>query len=984
VIGSLPPVAGVGAGETYPSPMAGQRPLVGRHAELERLTEVLERARRGDGSLMLVAGEAGVGKTRLVEELAEHAGAAVLWGRASHDAPAPYGPLVAVLRAYLRTNPDGLDDCGRLKPHLALLLPELGKPATAGDRATLFEGLRCGFQQAAGGDTPVLVVLDDLQWSDDATLEVLPALAESVAELPLLLVAAYRSDGLPRDHMLRRVRHELRRGGRLYEITLASLEPSETADLLQQILEDAPAPSLVRAVHDPTEGVPFFIEELARALLLTSALTHGEKGLELAKGGEVPLPDTVREAVLMRASELSAEGRGAAEAAAVAGEDFDLELLAEVAGPDGVAALLNSGIAVEADGGRAKFRHALTREALYADVPWLQRRALHRRLAAELEASGARGIEVATHWRGAGHDEEARHALVRAAEESRSVHAYHDAARAGRQALDLWPEGEDESRRVDVLQSYANSAELSGQLAEAARAWREICAVRQAGPGSADAYAVAQSRLAAVHDMRGERERALAARAAAVEAYAASGRHAEAAVERLAMANYLRFAARHSEAIELAQAAVADAERAERPDLRARALGLEGVAQAKRGEYEKGLDTVRTGLAVALEHNLTPAAAELYQRLSLVLYDSADYRRAQETLDTALELCRTADEPDVELACVTCMVYVLRECGEWTEAVKLGRELMEAGTAVWVAEGIIGDIYAARGKLGSARRMLSASLATASQVGHYNMTVDTTVGLARVAAIEGNVQETRERCRSLLALWEDSEDHHYAVTGLRFSASFFSRDGDLPQAHACAEALAHISSEAGHSDALAALASAIGETALATGDAQTAAEQLARAVELHRTLDLPYERAQIELRAGVALAASGEKEQALERLGDAYRTARKLGARPLATEAAGQVAALGESVVKRLGTRAAADANGAGLSRRELEVVRHVAAGRTNREIAQELFLSPRTVDMHVRNILRKLDCRSRVEAAQRAGELGLLRRSRGVGSASE
>jgi DNA-binding CsgD family transcriptional regulator len=77
--------------------------------------------------------------------------------------------------------------------------------------------------------------------------------------------------------------------------------------------------------------------------------------------------------------------------------------------------------------------------------------------------------------------------------------------------------------------------------------------------------------------------------------------------------------------------------------------------------------------------------------------------------------------------------------------------------------------------------------------------------------------------------------------------------------------------------------------------------------------------------------------------------------------------------VKRLGTRAAADANGAGLSRRELEVVRHVAAGRTNREIAQELFLSPRTVDMHLRNVLRKLDCRSRVEAAQRAGELGLL-----------
>jgi DNA-binding CsgD family transcriptional regulator len=953
--------------------MAGQRPLVGRHAELERLNEALNGARRGTGSFVLIAGEAGVGKTRLAEELAEHSRATVLWGRASHGAPVPYGPIVAALRAYLRANPDGLGGCGALKPHLALLLPELGKPAQAGDRATLFEGLRCAFEQAADGDEPLLVILDDLQWSDDATLELLPALAEPLAELPLLLVAAYRSDGLPRNHMLRRVRHELRRGGRLDEIALGPLEPSETADLLRQILESAPAPSLARAIHDRTQGVSFFVEELARALLLTNSLTKGRKGLELAKGGEVPVPDTVRDAVLIRTSELSPEGRGAAEAAAVAGEEFDLDLLAEVSNADGVAELLSSGIVIERDGGRAKFRHALTREALYADVPWLQRRAVHRRLAAELEATGAKGMEVATHWLGARHEAEARDALLRAAQQSRAVHAYRDAARAGRQALELWPEGEDEARRIEALQSYANSTELGGELAEAARAWREICAIRQAEPGTGEAYAAAQSRLAAVHDMRGDREVALAARAAAAEAYAASGKHAEAAVERLAMANYLRFAARHSEAIALAQAAVKEAEQAERLDLRARALGLEGVAKAKRGEYEKGLKTVRTGLALALEHDLTPVAAELYQRLSVVLYDSADYRRARETLDSALELCRTADEPATELACVTCMVYVLRECGEWAEALKLGRELIDSGTAVWVAEGIVGMIYAAQGKLSSARRMLSSSLATASQVGHYNMTVDTTTGLAHVAAIEGGAQETAERCRSLLALWESSEDHHYAIKGLRFSACFFSRNRDLAQAQACAEALARISSETGHSDALAALASAIGETALATGDAETAAEQLAHAVELHRGLDLPYERAQIELRAGVALAASGEKELALERLGDAYRTAKKLGARPLAAEVAGEVAALGESIVKRLGTRAAADAEGAGLSRRELEVVRHVAAGRTNREIAQELFLSPRTVDMHVRNVLRKLDCRSRVEAAHRAGELGLL-----------
>jgi DNA-binding CsgD family transcriptional regulator len=253
------------------------------------------------------------------------------------------------------------------------------------------------------------------------------------------------------------------------------------------------------------------------------------------------------------------------------------------------------------------------------------------------------------------------------------------------------------------------------------------------------------------------------------------------------------------------------------------------------------------------------------------------------------------------------------------------------------------------------------------------MFVDTTAGLARLAAAEGADEEAAERCHALLARWEASEDHHYAVKGLRWGAAFLARREDRAGAHACAEALTRISSETGHADALAALAQAIGETALADGDAETAAEQLGHAVELHTGLDLPFERVEIELRAGVALAAAGERELGLERLRDSYRAARKLGARPLAAEAAREVAALGESVVQRLGRRAAAEANGAGLSGRELEVMRLVAVGQTNREIAAQLYLSPRTVDMHVRNILSKLSCRSRVEAAHRAGELGLL-----------
>jgi DNA-binding CsgD family transcriptional regulator len=949
--------------------MGTRTPLVGRDAELERLALAAGRASLGAGSLVLLAGEAGVGKSRLAGEVADRR-PPVLRGAATEGASTPYGPIVAALRSYLRSDPNGLEDFGALQPHLALLLPELGEPAEDSDRSTIFEAVRCAFVRVAT-DAPAVVVLDDLQWSDEATLELLAALASSLREIPLLTIAAYRTDGLPRDHMLRWLRNELRRNDELEEVALEPLDAEQTAALLGELLPEPPSPSLVRAIHDRTHGSPFFVEELVAALLAKGSLHSGKRGLELSGEEEEPVPETVRDAILIGVADLSEPARAAAEVAAVAGDSCDLGVTARLSTTAGLTEAVESGLIVEDGDGRGRFRHSLAREALYAEVPWLRRRDLHRHFAEALEGDSAPSLETATHWRGAGEDSRAREALVRAARESEAMRAHRDAARAARQALELWPAGEEEADRIEALERYAASTELVGQLAESAKAWRELASIRSSH-GEDLGFAAAQRRLAAISALKGDREAAFAARRMAADAFLAAGCPADAAGERLAMANHRRIGARYSEAIELAEAAIGDAEAARRPDIGARALGLLGVARAKGGNYEDGLETVRAGLAQALERDMTPVAAELYQRLSMVLYDSADYRRAEEALDAALGLCGNDGDASTELACVTCLVYVLRERGEWSRACKLGHELIERGEAVWVAEGLVGAIQAFQGKLASARRMLTSSRASSSSVGHYNMFMDSTTGLARVAAAEGALDEAAGHCRTLLANWSESEDHHYAVWGLRWSVVFFARHDDRDGLHACTEALTRMASDGGHPDSLAALAQAIGEAALLDADAEIAADQLCRAVDLYRELAIPFERAQVEVRAGVALAAAGERDQGLERLGDAYRTARKLGAHPLASEAAQEVSALGGSVASRLGKRAATEAESP-LTRRELEVLRHVSVGKTNREIAQELFLSPRTVDMHVRNILRKLDCRSRVEAAHRAGELELL-----------
>ncbi len=950
--------------------MASRSPLFGREAELGRIGAALERASEGDGSLLLLCGEAGAGKSSLAEEAVRDA-PLVLRGAAHSGSAAPYGPVIDALRSHLRRDPEALAECGPLRPHLALLLPELGEPPTESDRGTIFEAIRCAFAHLAAAG-PAAIVLDDLQWSDETTLELLAALGPALQEMPVLVLGVYRTDGLPREHRLRWLRNELRRGGLLEELALEPLDRGAVDELLRALLPEQPSPALVRAIHDRTMGSPFFVEELVSALEVRGSLRADRHGLELAERDEMPIPDTVREAVLVALSDLSPAAREAAETAAVVGQRLDLQLAAELVDSDGLAELVSAGLLEEREPGHAAFRHALTQEALYSEVPWMRRRDLHRRLAETIEAAGGSSAEAADHWLGAGESARAREALVEAVRETEALHAHRDTARAARQALELWEEDADEELRLETLERCGRCAQLAGELAEAAKAWRELAAGRNRRQ-EPTAYAQAQRQLAAVLDLSGARDAAFAARRVAADAFLAGEEPAEAAVERLAMADHHRRGARYGEAIELAELAAAEAGAAGRFDLSARVLGLRGVAEAKGGEFEQGLESVRAGLALALEHDLTPVAAELYQRLSLVLYDGADYRQAEEALTTALDLCRTGEDAGTEVACVTCLVYVLRERGEWSRAEELGRELIEADTAVWVSEGLVGAIHAFQGKLSAARRMLNASRAVSSSVGHYNMYMDSTTGLAYVAAAEGLDDEATKYCHELLARWEESEDHHYAIWGIRWAATYFAGRGERAEAQACAEALGQMASAAGHGDALAALAQVVGELALLEGDEAAAAEHLARAVELHRSLAIPFERAQIELRAGVILAAAGAREEGLERLCDAYRSATKLGARPLAAAAAQEVAALGESVAQRLGSRAAATADGVQLTRRELEVLRHVAIGRTNREIAQELFISQRTVDMHVRNLLGKLDCRSRVEASHRAGELGLL-----------
>jgi predicted ATPase/DNA-binding CsgD family transcriptional regulator len=946
--------------------------LIGREQERARLGERLTRAITGEGGLILLAGEAGVGKTRLIDSIAESTKAAVLCGAAKHGATPAYGPIVAALRSHLRIDPAALDDCGPLSEHLRLLLPELGLAPEGGDRETLREAIRCALLSISDA-RGALLVLDDLQWADAATLELISELAPTLAGVSLLIVGAYRSDELPREHPLRRMRNELRRTRALEEVSLEPLDQSGTAELLEAALGDTPSKPLVQAVHGRSQGLPVFVEELAAALSSEERLHRGRAGLELADSGEVSVPETIRDAVLLRCADLSSAGRAAAEVAAVAGERFRLATVVDLSDEGGLAELLELGLIHESSDGSGSFRHALVQESLYGDVPWLRRRSLHRELAERLDAAAAPGVQVATHWIGAHDEERARTELLRAASEFEAAHAYRDAALMARRALELWAGDDAPAERLMALERHAGWAEFAGELADASRSWREVTSIHGAA-GAEAPLAQAQRRLGRICALQGDRSGAIEALSLAADAFAASGAPAEAAGDRLAAADFLQFAGRHGASLERSRQAREEARASKRLDLESRALASEGVVLAKRGDFEPGMELVKQGLSLALDNGLTAEAADAYQRLGTVFETAGDYANAREALTSALDLCRISGETGPEAGCVACMAYVLRELGEWPRTLELCRELIETHERDGVrtiADGCIGYVRGIRGELGPARRQLQAGFDNARRLDIFSMQVDCAASLALVSDFDSDPAGALDRCAFVLSRWEESEDHHYAVWGLRVAACLFASNGKEAEARACSAALARVATESGHGDALAALAHALGEVALLEGNADLAAEQLGRAVELHRSLRIPAERVQILHRAGVAFAAAGESELAVERQAEAYRLARKLGARPLAGRAVAALEELGVSAEQRLG-RSATDGEGV-LSRRELEVVRLVADGLTNKEIAAELFLSTRTVDMHVRNILGKLDCRSRVEASVKAGEAGLL-----------
>jgi ATP/maltotriose-dependent transcriptional regulator MalT len=285
----------------------------------------------------------------------------------------------------------------------------------------------------------------------------------------------------------------------------------------------------------------------------------------------------------------------------------------------------------------------------------------------------------------------------------------------------------------------------------------------------------------------------------------------------------------------------------------------------------------------------------------------------------------------------------------------------------------IGRVHANRGQLDVAKPLVQEALMISRSMNYFVGLFLSEWALAMLAALEGNRESTLEHWQQTHDAWEASDDLHYGTETFRWGVTQFAQWGDSQLVQQATSALSRIATEASNPETLAGLAHGLGESLLLEGEAQKAVPQFEQAASLLESIDAPFDRAHTGWRLGTALAAAGEHERAARELQKSARIFSELGAKPYRQEVEKELVALGAQVTPLSSDREGGRLNRAGLTRRQIEVLGKLAQGMTNREIAEELVLSPRTVEMHVANVLNKLGCNNRAEAVARGAELGLF-----------
>ncbi|MFF7392572.1 AAA family ATPase [Streptomyces scabiei] len=1006
--------------------------FVGRTDELKVLREALTRADggaanaagnrgdRGDGGAgpqaLLLGGEAGVGKTRLVEEFtgeAARGGAVVALGGCVEIGAdgLPYAPFSTALRALRRSLPDELAAAAAgQEQELARLLPELGEtPRARHDEegtARLFE-LTARLLERLAADRTIVLVLEDLHWADASTRHLLSYLLRTLRTGRLVVLATYRSDDIHRRHPLRPLLAELDRLRTVRRVELPRFNRAEVGHQLAGILATEPEPERVDEIFDRSDGNAFFVEELAVAV-------HD--------GGCPGLTDSLRDLLLVRVERLPEDAQRIARIVAEGGSTVEYALLAAVAGLpeddliEALRAAVGANILLAAPAGDGyRFRHSLVREAVSDDLLPGERSRLNRRYAEALEADPAlvptdgRATRLASYWYHAHDAAKALPAVLVASAEARSRHAHAEQLRLLERAMELWdtapepvraslrpvdytevypPCGCDPAttplRYLDLMAEAAVAGRLCGERERAMRITRRALDLLADGSDPLrTAWFWVQRSMLTEGLARGDGWKELATAQDLVRGLPPSEVHAE-VLSRVAGWSMLH--APGPDALSDAQRAVDYARMVGAEDIELNARLTLGGLMVDAGDVETGIEVMEEVRRRALERGPAAVVGRSYVNIPSCLEGIGRSQDAVRLLKEGIDVTRRRGLLESEAWVWGNLAESLLSLGRWDEAlesVRKAQSVVSSHKPRGLSTLIHASVALARGDIAEARGQLAAAR---GHYGHHNPMPQNDLPLSfltlGIAAAEGRLDDARTELTRVL-------DTGFSVGTQRYAWPLL-----LTAATAEADARALPAAGPGRAEILDRIFTAVKK--LTTGspiwlahecwvraelqraEGTTAPDVWSDVVTAFEPLERPYDLARVRHRLAEALLADGTDDEARDRATELLRLAAAvadhLGARPLADEVAllARRARLALSRAPEPTLTPADPVAALGLTDREDDVLRLVAAGRTNRQIAEELFISPKTASVHVSNILAKLGVSSRGEAAAVAHRVGL------------
>jgi len=976
--------------------------FVGRVGELAELELASREAAGSRPVLVLLGGESGVGKTRVVSELERRMDdtALVLRGDSVEqgDGELPYAPVLGALRPLVRERHPALQELSAgSRAQLAGLLPGLddGGPVAERDdpsaQLRLFEAL-LELLDLLSESSPLVLILEDMHWADRSTRTFVSFLARSLRQERVMVLLTYRTDELYRRHALRPLLSELERLERARRIELAPFDRPELAEALADILGDQPSQDLVDRLFSRSEGNPLYTEELLAA------------GLD----GRGAAPQSLRDAFLLRIERLPADAKRAARAIAV-GRRLDETMLHEVTGielgalHEALREAVAEQILVTVAGGAFAFRHALLREAVYDDLLPGERVDLHLALARLLEqgepASDEREVEratmVASHYASAGDQPAALRGTVRAALAARKVHAYGEAADLAERALELWPRVPDKEKTFDLDHVGLLLLAAGAHCVADDRARTEVLfesALEELDPErDPRRYASVLARLA---DTQWQLNRGLEGVETAQRALdlLPDGESEERAsvLGWLARTRFLRgrFRDAETDGEKALVLAVAVGDRDAEIDV----LNTLGMTQIALGEVEEGVARLRRAIEMAREIDNVDGLAFAYSNLADMLNLRGRTREAIETMKEGLAAVPRRLPISRQWMLLT-LSELQVEAGDWDGArANLGMPPPQLTGIVLIfrllreAELALGD-----GDDERASRLLEQAepLVARSSEPQWIGSLGSLLGELRrrqgdLVAARAAVQHALDR----IELCTDDVMRIARVTavGARVEADFAQRARDLHEKRDERDALARARI---HVQRLRAIAqeggpverawNAVAAADLARARGRSDPKLWAKAAREWEAIDRSYLAALVRWREAEAYVEAGDRAAAAEPARVALETAQWVGATWLLEE----VTALRDRARLEL----AAESDGAepsngdapqsdpfGLTARERQVLALVAEGATNRQIGTTLFMAEKTASVHVSRILSKLGVHSRTQAAAVAHRMHLSR----------